>query len=272
MSPRMRTLSIALGALSLVASACVLAVTQSSSAAPAKHRPGAEASASAPRAPAPPPADPAIAARADYADHRGELETSRKALAKRLASAKGDPARDSVMASARTTLLDALKADLFPAWIGTAWDFNGTSQKPGEGKIACGYFVTTVLLHAGFRVERAKLAQQASENIVKTLVGAHEIWRFREGDADAVIAKVDELGQGLYVVGLDNHVGFLVERNGESTRFCHASYLEPVTVQCEVARDAAAFASTYHVVGRVTNDATLTHWLEGDTFKTVAPR
>ena len=34
---------------------------------------------------------------------------------------------------------------IFPYWYGTDWDFNGTTQKPNEGKIACGYFVTCLL-------------------------------------------------------------------------------------------------------------------------------
>ena len=45
----------------------------------------------------------------------------------------------------------ALRDDLLPAWNGTAWAMNGTSQVPGRGSIACGYFVSTTLMHAGFR-------------------------------------------------------------------------------------------------------------------------
>jgi hypothetical protein len=44
-----------------------------------------------------------------------------------------------------------------------------TSETPGRGEIACGYFVSTVLRDAGFGVERVRLAQQASERIVRTL-------------------------------------------------------------------------------------------------------
>lgn len=32
---------------------------------------------------------------------------------------------------------------VFPYWYGTKWDFNGTTEMPQEGSIACGYFVTT---------------------------------------------------------------------------------------------------------------------------------
>ena len=67
--------------------------------------------------------------------------------------------------------------ELLPAWDGTPWDFHGTSQAPREGKIACGYFVSTTLLHLGLQVERVRMAQQASELIVKSLVSTNPIRR-----------------------------------------------------------------------------------------------
>jgi hypothetical protein len=266
----MRTAAITIGAVSLAACACLVVASQSS-AGPAKHRPKATASARASETARSKPADPLASVRDRYDARREALEKDRDRIAKRLAKADADQ-REDVIDEARTRLLDAFESDLFPAWIGTTWDFNGTSQVPGEGTIACGYFVTTLLVHAGFDVQRAKLAQQASENIVKTLASEDDIWRFRKGDANVVLAKVHELGDGLYVVGLDNHTGFLFEHAGKPTRFCHASYVDPATVQCEPATDAAAFASSYHVVGRVTSDATLARWLAGETFETQLPR
>lgn len=262
----MRASATIFSALSIATFVCVIAATRSSAGQPAKHRPKATASASAAAQPA--RETPTSDARADYADRRSALEAKRTSFAARLAKAKGDDAREAVLADARSALLDAFEGDLFPAWTGTTWDFNGTSQVPGEGKIACGYFVTTLLSHAGFDVRRAKLAQQASEIIVKTLADDDQIWRFRKGDAKRVLEKVHALGDGLYVVGLDNHAGFLLETAGNPTRFCHASYVEPAIAHCEPAASASAFESNYHVVGRVTGDATLARWIEGDAFET----
>jgi hypothetical protein len=36
---------------------------------------------------------------------------------------------------------NAVIKNIVPSWIGTAWDFNGISQTPQKGSIACGYFV-----------------------------------------------------------------------------------------------------------------------------------
>ena len=60
---------------------------------------------------------------------------------------------------------------VFPDWMGTKWDFNGVSNVPGKGMIACGYFVSTTLKHIGFNLNRYKLAQQAAYTVIDVLCG-----------------------------------------------------------------------------------------------------
>ncbi len=211
---------------------------------------------------------PAVAGTAeDYAVRVAELETMRLALAGTYTAAATDEARAIVLDRAREAVITALVDDLIPAWHGTPWDFNGTSEIPGQGHIACGYYVTTLLRDAGFRVQRVRLAQQASENIIKTLVGEDRITRYRNLGGYRVTGDVAELGDGLYVVGLDIHVGFLVVEDGK-VRFCHASYLDPVAAVCESPRTAPAFASNYRVVGKLLDDPMMVKWLEGSSFAT----
>jgi len=69
---------------------------------------------------------------------------------------------------------------IFPYWYGTPWDFNGTTKRPNEGKIACGYFVTTTIQQMGFPINRIKLAQCASEEMIKNLVSKENIFRFSQ--------------------------------------------------------------------------------------------
>ena len=45
--------------------------------------------------------------------------------------------------------VNGISHHLFSQWKKTAWDFNGTATKPGDGPIACGYFVTTLLRDIG---------------------------------------------------------------------------------------------------------------------------
>lgn len=194
------------------------------------------------------------------------LATARVKLAKRHRDAKTAAKRRAVIDRAEQRLLEAFDHDLFPAWRGTPWDFNGTSSEPRTGHIACGYFVTTLLRDAGLLVERAKLAQQASERIVKALCPSKSIWRFRKGDESNVVDAIEEEGQGLYLVGLDNHVGYL--RIGASSRFWHSSYVEPAVVASEDPKKAVAFQSNYHVVGRLFTPSLLERWLAGDAIET----
>jgi hypothetical protein len=203
----------------------------------------------------------------DYAVRVAELETMRLALAGTYDAAATDEARAIVLDRAREAVIRALVDDLIPAWHGTPWDFNGTSEIPGQGHIACGYYVTTLLRDAGFRVQRARLAQQASENIIKSLVGEDRITRYRNVSGTHVAGAVAELGDGLYVVGLDIHVGFLVVEDG-TVRFCHASYLDPVAAVCESPRTAPAFISGYRVVGKLLDDPMMLAWLRGQAFPT----
>ena len=103
--------------------------------------------------------------RENYKTARGKLESWRKshATAYRQANNSG---KAKIREIARKKLLEVLQTDIFPAWYGTTWDFNGISQTPGEGKIACGYFVSTCLRDAGFNVPRIRMAQQPSQRII----------------------------------------------------------------------------------------------------------
>ena len=107
--------------------------------------------------------------RKDYQKNLTEIEDYRKKQAERYRAAD-QAAKVVILNESRKHIETELLQDIFPAWYGTDWAFHGTSTKPGEGAIACGYFVSTCLLHAGFKVERVKLAQQASQKIIETLM------------------------------------------------------------------------------------------------------
>lgn len=195
-------------------------------------------------------------------------ETPVRSYAEAVASLAGERKRlagsrspgQSISAETVKVVFDALRKDLIRAWIGTPWDFNGTSETPGQGTIACGYLVSTVLRDAGFRVQRRRLAQQPSERIIQTLAPEDEIRRFSDPEIDDVLAHVAEQGDGLYLVGLDYHVGFLV-RHEARTEFCHSSYLPPGGAVCSDPRRDAAFVSRYYVVGRLLSEKMMRAWL-----------
>ena len=57
--------------------------------------------------------------------------------------------------------------------------------------------------------------RQEWSSILSTLAPADVIERFSNVPIEKFTAAVATRGEGLYVVGLDNHVGFLIVRNGK---------------------------------------------------------
>jgi len=204
----------------------------------------------------------------NYKEVLARLEAERLRLASRFQTASPTE-RTAIIAEARTLLTRSIYEDLFPAWYGTGWDFNGTSEVPQQGKIACGYFVSTVLRDAGLKVERVRLAQQASENIVLTLTTDPFIKRFRRVPIGEFVDGVKESGAGIYIVGLDVHVGFIVN-TGSDVYFVHSSYAEPYVVLKEKAIESGILASSkYRVLGNISADERLIRdWLTGKAIPT----
>lgn len=206
--------------------------------------------------------DPASNDAHNYKDVLARLEAERLALASRYQQTASPAQQADVIAQARTVVTRSIYTEIFPAWYGTPWDFNGTTEVPQQGKIACGYFVSTVLRDAGWRVQRARLAQQASENIILSLTTDPYIKRFRRIAISDFVTAVKKWGEGTYVVGLDIHTGFIVNTGGE-VYFIHSSYVEPYAVVREKASESKILAaSNYRVLGKVTaDDLFIKRWL-----------
>ncbi len=169
--------------------------------------------------------------------------------------------------AARRTLRDAIVRDLLPRWTGTPWSFYGDADAPGGEPVACGYYVSAILRDAGLRVERVRLAQQASEHIIQTFVPEARIRRFRDRPASEVVAHVARR-DGVWIVGLDVHVGFLIAEGGQ-VRFCHSTFLDEAGATCEDPLTSPAFVSRYRVVGELLGDDVVQGWVDGRSWTTV---
>ena len=148
-------------------------------------------------------------------------------------------------------------------WLGTPWDFNGTAAKPGGGKIACGYFVATVLKDAGFHVNRYKLAQQPSGNILHSFLAKESCSLTVGKPYDAFASDLEKSGSGIYLVGLDTHVAFLVMKP-EGFHFIHSSGSRPWCVVDETRDEAHVLQrSNWRMVGNLTADPKVIRaWLD----------
>lgn len=197
-----------------------------------------------------------------YAVLVAELERWRRDLAKRHAAAKTEAARRVVENDARVILEQVLPA-MMRCWLGTPWDFNGTAPVPGKGRIACGYFVATVLKDSGFQVNRYQLAQQPSENILRSFLPKEACVLTVGKDYPAFAAGVGLAEPGIYLVGLDTHVAFLVVRP-DGFRFIHSSGSRPWCVVDEDRAEAQVLAkSNWRMLGNLTADSgVLKRWLK----------
>ena len=169
--------------------------------------------------------------------------------------------KDAVVNSANKYLVEKISTTLFPFWYGTKWDFNGVSRIPKKGKIACGYFVTAILTDSGFKIPRIKWAQSASEVFIKKLA-KNNIKRFSNTPLSDIKTYLKKSGNGLYIVGLDNHVGFIYVKN-ETMQFIHANYYEPETGVMSQDLDSwnPLKHSKYRVIGKLMSKQMVVNWI-----------
>lgn len=159
----------------------------------------------------------------------------------------------------------SLVQQIFPYWYGTEWDFNGYTAIPKQGKVACGYFVSTTLKHAGVNLNRYKMAQKAAMDGALMLEKRDSLF-IRRNSRDSFVAEFNRKHKdGLYMVGLSFHVGYLF-KSGNELYFIHSSYMHPVAVVCEKALESVALGqSSVFVVADIShNRRLLEKWLKGE--------
>lgn len=197
-----------------------------------------------------------------YAETLSAVRTRREELAGAYRAARTAAGRQKVLDEAREALVESVYERVAPHWYGTRWAYHGTSEQPGRGAIACGYFVSTVLRDVGFRVERVRMARQASQRIIESLTSSRHMRKFSNASIGAFLRAVRQDGEGLYIVGLDNHVGMLV-CEPQGVFFVHSAGDRRKRVLIEPAETAPdLIRSAYRVYGKISDDdALLTRWL-----------
>lgn len=162
--------------------------------------------------------------------------------------------------------------EIIPYWYGTEWDFDGHTDTPKTGKVACGYFVSTTLQQVGVNLNRYELAQQTPENEAKSLAGGEKLIEISGANNSENLANIKKsIAEGICFVGLgSSHVGFLVKRKGELF-FAHSSYLSPGTVTIELAAKSPVFCAydKYYIVELSNGSAFIKKWLNNEKLKVI---
>lgn len=148
---------------------------------------------------------------------------------------------------------------IFPYWKGTKWDYEGYTNTPKKGVIACGYFVSTPLKHMGLKWNRYKLAQMYASKATDAICDS--IHRFTK--LESFYKYVQSCEDNIFHVGLSFHVGLVVKYKGK-IRFLHSDYINSDGVkEEEIFKSEALKASSIYYVGRLTNPTLLEKWKTG---------
>jgi hypothetical protein len=168
----------------------------------------------------------------------------------------------------RSSFTNQLVDNIIPHWYGTPWSFGGHTTIPNQGKIACGYFISTTLRDMGIKLNRFTLAQKSPIDEAKMISCGEEINTIVQETHEKAFEEIDNLTkEGLYFIGFDEgHVGYLLKRDGELF-LIHSNYLIPISVCIEPLKEARVFKrySKFHLVAISHNDTLLQRWLDNST-------
>ncbi len=173
--------------------------------------------------------------------------------------------RELIRSQAKQYLYKMLTDSSFYYWYGTRYDFNGTTEKPQQGQIACGYFVTTTLSHLSFYLPRRKLAQQAASVIIRTLCDKNSIQVF---NTRAKLKKyMNKQPQGVYILGLDTHVGFMWKAP-DGLWFVHSSYSGNKQVSKEKWNESTVISKSkaFYIGALSENKHLIEDWIQGKSI------
>lgn len=205
------------------------------------------------------------------------IESMRRQFHERWKKAKGKEAKNVVRAEAREFVVDTIANDLVPAWLGTPWTMavikdglKPNAQRPGQkGRgISCSWFVVRILENAGLRfVSNTAFAGTISIHFQRALtLRKKDLHRYWNTSPTQLKTRFLALGDGLYVIGLNCHIG-LVHVRGERVRFLHSSYIEPweVVIEDLTSSQAIAFSEDagYVVTPLFLDNRLIDYWITG---------
>ncbi|OYU81790.1 MAG: hypothetical protein CFE23_02605 [Flavobacterium sp. BFFFF1] len=188
----------------------------------------------------------------DYTQLKHQITDKRNDFRK-LYIAGSNSVKDSVIIASRDYVFESTTNDLFDQWYDTPWSFYGHTTAPKKGTIACGYFVTAILSDAGFKIPRNEWAKLASKAFIVKLTD--DVNRSQYKPIEDVITYLKRRGDGLYVVGLDCHTGFVYVK-GSAIKFVHSNYYQPkIGVMAQEPDGKNPLAdSKYRILGKLLND------------------
>lgn len=159
---------------------------------------------------------------------------------------------------------------IFPYWYGTKWSFEGYTEIPKKGTIACGYFVSTTLRDLGVKVNRYKLAQLSPSQAANVLSLGNPVIEIKGDNAienyKTINSKIED---GVYFIGYDAmHVGFLLKEN-QQLFLIHSNYFGLSQVEKESIETSKVFSicKKFYIVPLSNNKELIHNWITNKVIK-----
>lgn len=183
-------------------------------------------------------------------------------LKEQISAKQQELASQSSVEKAREYLSKALVDSIFHYWYETPWDFNGTTEMPQQGSIACGFFISTTLQHAGFNIDRVRCGQQASSVFINIMCEKRSIKWISNKDMVKLVDHLLKQPDGLYLIGLDYHTGF-IQKDGNDLWMIHAAFHPHRKVVKERVQESAHIKeSNIFMIGNLLgNDELVRKWM-----------
>ena len=200
-----------------------------------------------------------------YYGLRDSIRRQKASLNTLYQKAKTEDEKNAVLKQARALFISGLVDKLFPYWYGTSYNFYAEGDTPRVNQIACGYFVAVLLRDMGAKVNIGDLAEGESGRMIMKLDAKEYIKRYKSIPAAKFYEMVKKDGDGLYIIGLDVHTGYLLCAGGK-LYFIDAA---PSEVKIHDPDSSIWLAgSDYRMTGKISDDPLfLKKWLTGVAFK-----
>ncbi len=189
----------------------------------------------------------------NYPSVKTNIESKRKELQ---LSYNNSISKNEIIEKAQKELTKQLYENIIPHWYETKWSFEGHTEIPKQGTIACGYFVSTTLRDVGFNINRYKLAQKSPEDEAKIIACGTSIRKMNAISKTELKNYFLAEKDGFFFIGLDFHVGYIY-KSGKEIYFIHSNYIDSKGVVKETIENSKAIVSQKYFIVPISNNENL---------------
>jgi hypothetical protein len=175
-----------------------------------------------------------------------------------------DTTKAKILDDAGSYLFDNLLNKIIPFWYHTPWNLSGYSDFPQEGTVGCSYFISNTLVACGFNLNRYRLAQTDPIAGSRSLTFTDSVVKYRnDGNIEHLNQKIlKNHSDGLYIIGLDIHIGYLLIYKSK-LYFIHSAYYYPNRVCMEYFEKSPGISSssTFCITPITNNKKLIEKWI-----------